>query len=105
MSMVEVHGCDRFRLELYCAAATVWLRSERGPLALWAPAVTGTRDWVVPDLPAAPLGMRQHARWLDILRGRVSSDPTAADGLATLLVAEALERAAAGGREHAVEPV
>jgi hypothetical protein len=51
------------RAAAYCAEATVWLRSDRGPLAVWAPAVTGAREWVVSDLPAAPLGMRQHARW------------------------------------------
>lgn len=102
MSLAEVQGCDRFRLELYCAEATVWLRTERGPLAVYAPALTGSREWVVPDLPSRPLGARQHARWLDILRGRVPSDPTAEDGLATLLVSEALQRSAATGREEPV---
>jgi predicted dehydrogenase len=103
MSLSEIQGCDRFRLEIYCADATLWLRSERGPLAVYAPALTGSRGWFVPDLPARPFGERQHARWLDSLRGTMPSDRTAEDGLATLLVAEALSRAAAAGRQEPVE--
>jgi UDP-N-acetyl-2-amino-2-deoxyglucuronate dehydrogenase len=105
MSLVETAGCDRFRLEVYCADGTLWLRTERGPLALHGPALTGAPGWLVPDLPAPPPGARQHARWLDILRGRLPSDPTAEDGLASVLVAEAIARAAAAGREVTVEPV
>jgi predicted dehydrogenase len=104
MSLIEPRGCDRFRLEIYCAEATLWLRTERGPLAIYAPALTGTPGWLVPDLPAPPFGARHHARWLDILRGRVPSDPTAEDGLASILVVEAILRAAAAGAEATVEP-
>jgi predicted dehydrogenase len=105
MSMVEPRGCDRFRLEIYCADATLWFRTERGPLAVYAPVLTGTPGWLVPDLPVPPPGARQHARWLDILRGRIPSDPTAEDGLVSMLVAEAIDRAAAAGREATVESV
>jgi predicted dehydrogenase len=104
MSLIEPRGCDRFRLEIYCAEATLWLRPERGPLAVHAPALTGTPGWLVPDLPAPPFGARHHARWLDILRGRIPSDPTAEDGLASILVVEAIGRAAATGAEATVEP-
>jgi predicted dehydrogenase len=105
MSFNEVQGTDRFRLEIYCADATLLLRTERGPLALYAPRVTGSRGWWLPELPARVFGERQHARWLDILRGRVASDPTALDALAGTLVADAVYRAAASGHEQAVEPV
>jgi predicted dehydrogenase len=105
MSFLEARGCDRFRLELYCEAGTLWLRTERGPLAVYAPGVTGTPGWLVPDLPVPPFGARQHARWLDMLRGRLPSDPTAEDGLAAALVADAVHRAAQTGGETRVEPV
>jgi predicted dehydrogenase len=104
MSLIEPRGCDRFRLEIYCAEATLWLRTERGPLAVHAPALTGTPGWLVPDLPAPPFGARHHARWLDILRGRIPSDRTAEAGLASILVVEAIGRAAATGAEATVEP-
>jgi predicted dehydrogenase len=104
MSLVEPRGCDRFRLELYCAEATLWLRTERGPLAIHAPALTGSPGWLVPDLPAPPFGARHHAWWLDTVRGRIPSDPTAEDGLASILVVEAIGRAAATGAEATVEP-
>jgi predicted dehydrogenase len=104
MSLVEAQGCDRFRLEVYCAEGTLWLRTERGALAVWAPALTGGRDWLVPELPAPPFGTRQHARWLDGLRGKAPAETTAEDGLASLLVAEAIQRAALSRREEPVEP-
>jgi len=103
MTMNELQGCDRFRLEIYCAEATVWLRTGKGALALFAPGLTGKREWSVPELPSRPAGQRQHAHWLDIVRGRVPRDRTAQDGLATLLVAEAIYRAASTGQEATVE--
>jgi predicted dehydrogenase len=105
MSLSEVAGCDRFRLEIYCADATLWLRTEKGPLAVYAPGLTGSRGWFIPELPSRPLGQRQHAHWLDIVRGRAAPDRTAEDGLATLLVAEAIYRSAANGREEQVEHI
>ncbi len=98
ISMSEIQGTDRFRLEIYCAEATVWLRTERGALALFAPGLTGKSEWLVPELPSRPAGERQHAHWLDILRGQVPSDPTAEDGLATALVVEAIYRSSTSGR-------
>ena len=99
MSMSEVAGCDRFTLEIYGEAGTIWLRSGRGPLALHAPGHTGTREWVVPALPARAFGARQHQAFLDIVRGIAPPDTTAADGLARVLVAEAIYQSAELRRE------
>ena len=105
MSFSELHGCDRFTLEIYCAEATIWLRSMRGRLALYAPEVTGIKGWFVPDLPNPPMGQRHHAHFLDIVRGTAPPDTTPEDGLATVLVAEALYRAAERGQEQSVESI
>lgn len=102
MSMSEVAGCDRFTLEIYGEQGTIWLRSARGPLALHAPRHTGTREWVVPSLPVAAAGARQHRTFLDIVRGDVAADQSAAAGLSSVLVAEAIYRASATGREQTV---
>jgi len=102
MSFNEAAGTDRFRLEVYCTDGTLLLRTERGPLALHAPSVTGSRGWFAPELPAPAFGARHHERWLDILRDKIPSDSTAEDALAGQLVAEALYRAAESRREEAV---
>jgi myo-inositol 2-dehydrogenase/D-chiro-inositol 1-dehydrogenase len=104
MSFNETAGTDRFRLEIYCADATLLLRGARGPLAVHAPRLTGEPGWFLPALPAAPLGARQHARWLDILRGKIASDSTAEDAVAGQAVAEAIYRAAATRQEQRLEP-
>ncbi|HET6521139.1 MAG TPA: Gfo/Idh/MocA family oxidoreductase [Geminicoccaceae bacterium] len=103
MSFNEARGTDRFRLEVYGAEGTLLLRTSRGPLAVFAPRATGAAGWFVPELPQRAFGERHHARWLDIVRGRVPSDPTAADALAGTLVAEAVYRSAASRREETVE--
>ena len=97
IDFTEIAGTDRFALELHCAEATLWLRSLRGALAIWSPAITGKRDWVALDLPQRGFGERHHADFLDRVRGRLPHDTTAEDGLATLLVAEAIYRSAATG--------
>jgi predicted dehydrogenase len=51
------------------------------------------------------MGERQHARWLDMLRDRIPPDRTAEDGLATLLVTEAIYRSSKSRREERVESV
>jgi UDP-N-acetyl-2-amino-2-deoxyglucuronate dehydrogenase len=94
MSMIEVAGCDRFRLELYGSEGTMWLRSERGPLALFR---QGTAGWEVPDLDPTPVGQRQHRHWIASLLGRAEAETTAVAGLRGLLVAEAIARSAASG--------
>jgi predicted dehydrogenase len=104
MSFNEAAGTDRFRLEIYCADATLLLRGTRGPLAIHAPRLTGEPGWFVPALPPAPLGARHHARWLDILRGEIASDPTAEDALEGQRMAEAIYRAAETRHEQRLEP-
>jgi predicted dehydrogenase len=103
MSMSEVAGCDRFTLEIYGERGTIWLRSARGPLAIHAPLHTGTRDWVVPALPVREPGAAQHQAFLDIVRGTLAPDATAGDGLASVLVAEAIYRSSASRREETVD--
>jgi predicted dehydrogenase len=105
MNFVEVQGCDRFRLEIYCAGGTMWLRTERGLLSVYAPDFTGHKGWLIPDLPNRPMGARHHAYWMDGIRGKLPKDKTAEDGLATLLVAEATYRSAKEGKSVQVEKI
>lgn len=93
MSMVEIHGCDRFRIELYGASGTLWLRSERGRLALWAPRRHGDQWWQ-PTLDDVPLGRRHHAVWLDGITGRAAREHTARDAIAGMQVVEAIAHSA-----------
>jgi predicted dehydrogenase len=104
MSMIEAAGCDRFRMEIYGTEGTIWLRTERGRFAAFAPGKLGSRGWFAPTLPDAPPGERHHRRWVESLAGGVHED-TARAGLRGLLVAEAIARsAAASGAEIGVEP-
>lgn len=104
MSMIEAAGCDRFRMELYGTRGTLWLRSERGRFAAFAPDRLGGPGWFTPTLPEAPPGLAQHRRWIDGLAGRAAREDTARAGLRSLLVAEAIARsAAAAGAEAMVE--
>jgi len=97
MSMIEAAGCDRFRFEIYGSEGTIWLRSELGPLAI---ARAGRPGWETPDVPVLPLGQRQHRQWIDGIVGVAARENTAADALAGILVAEAIEKSSAcgGGR-------
>jgi predicted dehydrogenase len=105
MSLIEKQGCDRFRLEIYGTTGTMWLRTERGPLAVYAPQWRG-REWFVPPLPAPPFGQRQHQRWIDGLTGAAPPECTAIASLRGLLIAEAIQRSSdAGGHREAIEPV
>jgi len=101
MSMIEVGGCDRFRLEIYGTEGTIWLRSERGPLAV----LRRGGLWETPILSDRPLGERQHRRWIDGLLGKAEPEETAEDALAGMRIAEALARssAARGVRTAVVE--
>jgi predicted dehydrogenase len=104
MSMIEVAGCDRFRMEIYGTEGTIWLRTERGRFAAFAPRKLGARGWFTPALPEAPLGERHHRRWVEGLAGAAPREDTARAGLRGLLVAEAIARsAAAQGAETSVE--
>jgi predicted dehydrogenase len=105
MSFAERAGTDRFAMEIFCADATLSLRSIRGLLAVYAPAVTGRAEWVALDLPQRPFGQRHHADFLDRVRGRLPPDTTAEDGLAGLLVAAAIYRSAERGTAERVPTV
>jgi predicted dehydrogenase len=98
ISLCEAAGTDRFRTEVYGEAGTLWLRSERGLLAIHAPAHTGQDGWVCPHLPEEPLGKQHHAHWLAMVRGEEEPDDSAQAGLSTNLVAEAIYRSAQSGR-------
>lgn len=102
MCFSEIAGTDRFGLEIVCEEAVMHLRGPRGALAMVAPKVTGQSAWVVPEMPARPLGAHHHAAFLDIVRGRAKPDDTAEAGLATLLVAEAIYRSAERGATERV---
>ncbi len=104
MSYTEIAGCDRFRLEVYAERGTVWLRTERGLAAIFAPEVTGQEGWVRPDLADEPFGAAHHAHWLDIVRGDAPRDDTPEAGLASLCVAEAIYAAAGQGGTVALAP-
>lgn len=103
MSLIEVAGTDRFRLEIYGTAGTLWLRTERGRLAS---ARTGTPEWKSHDIIDAPLGRRHHQQWVDGLLGSSPKTTTGRDGLHSLLVVEAIARSAeSAGARVAVEPI
>ena len=102
MDMSEVHGCDRFTMEIYGERGTIWLRTMRGALAIYAPEYTGAREWVMPELPARAFGAGHHQAFLDIVRGDAAPDGTDVDGLASVVVAEAIYRASASRREVSV---
>jgi predicted dehydrogenase len=100
MSMIEAAGCDRFRMEIYGTEGTLWLRTERGRLAVF----TSEHGWRVPDLPQAALGVAHHRHWIAGLLGTAPKADTARAGLRSLLVAEAIARSAgASGAEALVE--
>jgi predicted dehydrogenase len=96
MSMIEVQGCDRFRLELYGERGTMWLRTGRGALAVYAPDRFGD-DWLVPALPRTPFGARQHAVWLAGVTGRGPRLATAREAVRGLEVVEAIAQSSARG--------
>jgi predicted dehydrogenase len=103
MSQVEIKGCDRFRLELYGECGTLWLRSERGRLAIYAPQRFGN-EWHCPALPELPPGQRHHAAWLAGLTGRAPRLVTARDALRGMLVVEAIQKSASqGGARIAID--
>ncbi|MBT6274178.1 MAG: Gfo/Idh/MocA family oxidoreductase [Chromatiales bacterium] len=91
MSMVEVAGCDRFRLEIYGTQGTLWLRSERGALAI----ANEHGEWSTPPLGEPAFGRRHHDRWLDGLDGSLPAEHTAADAVAGMQILESIERSAA----------
>lgn len=103
MSYTELRGCDRFRLEVYTERGTVWLRTERGPAALFAPSLSGDDGWAAPTLPGQPFGQAHHRHWLSVVRGDAPADDTAHAGLQSVAVAEAIYAAARSGRRTPAE--
>jgi predicted dehydrogenase len=99
----EVAGTDRFRMEIYGEKGTAWLRTERGRLAVYAADQSGAKGWFLPDLPPENVGFRQHAHFLKMLSGAAPGDNSARDGLAAVLVAEAIYRSAQSGSWEVVE--
>ena len=91
MSMTEVAGCDRFRMEIYGERGTLWLRTERGRLAVAVPERYG-RDWHVPELSQTAPGQRQHAVWLAGVAGNGPRLDTAGDALRGMRIVEVLMR-------------
>ena len=91
MSMTEVAGCDRFRMEIYGERGTMWLRTERGRLAVAVPERYG-RDWHVPELSQTAPGQRQHAVWLAGVAGDGPRLDTAGDALRGMRIIEELMR-------------
>ena len=103
MSQVEIKGCDRFRFELYGERGTLWLRSERGRLAIYAPQRFGN-DWHCPELRELPPGQRHHEAWLAGLTGRAPRLATARDALRGMLVVEGIQQSASqGGARIAID--
>lgn len=103
VSQTEIAGCDRFRFEIYGEEGTLWLRGERGALALYAPARHGA-VWHVPTLPACAPGARQHAVWLAGIAGDQPRLATADDALHGMQVIAAMLRSIAqGGARESVE--
>lgn len=100
MSYLEVAGTDRFRTEVYGDRGTAWLRTERGRLAI---ATGDDGAWRTPELPDERVGERHHRHVLAMLRGDAPIDQSAQDGLASLLVAEAIYRSADAGQWTEVE--
>jgi predicted dehydrogenase len=103
MSYTELAGCDRFRLEVYAERGTVWLRTERGQAAIWAPTVTGRKAWVTQTFSDEPFGAAHHAHWLAIVKGDAAPDGTSLAGLQSVLVAEAIYAAARSGSRTRVD--
>lgn len=101
MSFTEVGGCDRFRLEVYCENATIWLRTDRAPAMIHTGDAAG---WQEIHFPEEQLGQAHHAHWLKMVRGEASADDTARAGLSTLQVAEHIYRAAHERTTLAISP-
>jgi predicted dehydrogenase len=93
MSMTEVAGCDRFRVELYGTQGSLWLRSERGRLAVYAPDRFGPH-WQAVELPESPFGKRQHEAWLAGVSDAGSRLATARDAVRGMRVVDAVMRSA-----------
>jgi len=50
-------------MEIYGDEGTIWLRTERGRLSVWAPK-NYRQQWHAPSLESNPLGLLHHRDWL-----------------------------------------
>ena len=87
MSMIEVAGTSRFRMEIYGSAGTLWLRTERGILATIR---ADEKLWTEHTVLDEPFGHRLHQAWVDGLIDPAKRLSTAYEGLKSILVAEAI---------------
>lgn len=94
----EVAGTDRFRMEIYGEKGSAWLRTERGPLAIYAPEYLAQDGWFMPALPEQVHGYRQHRHFLDMVQKEAPDDGSAKAGLISVQVAEAIYRSAESGQ-------
>ena len=99
ISISEIAGTDRFRIEVYGNLGTAWLRTERGLLSVYAPSFTGSENWEEIELPLVEDGYRHHKHIIDMLRGAQPIDDFAQDGLFSLLIAEAIYRSSLNNGE------
>ena len=105
MSQIEVGGCDRFRMELYGDEGAIWLRSEHGPAALYAPALYA-KQWHCAALTQTPLGKLHHAAWLSGVIDPALRTPTASDALRGMQVVAAIQKSSElGGQQVRVAEV
>lgn len=94
----EVAGTDRFRMEIYGERGTAWLRTEKGPLALYAPDNLDRAGWYTPELPTSLPGPQQHRHFLAMVRGQEPPDSSGRDGLAAARIVETIYRSAESGQ-------
>jgi len=97
MSFCDRGGTDRFAMEIHGETASLALRGPHGPLAL-------LRDgaWAAQPVTAEADGLRQHALFMDVARGRVPPTSSAEDALAAQHVIAAVARSAASGHRVAL---
>ena len=93
MSMIEQQGCDRFRMEIYGDEGTIWLRTERGRLSVWAPKYYG-QQWHASSLESNPLGLLHHCDWLSGVLDPKLRRQTALDAIVGMRVVHAIHESA-----------
>lgn len=103
INFCEVAGTSRFRTEVHGLEGVAHLRTERGPLALYAPKHTGQTEWVTPEFEMTPYGVRHHRHFLAMVRGEEPPDSTANEALVCALITEAVYRSGETRQWEAVE--
>lgn len=103
MSMIEAGGTDRFRMEIYGENGVIFLRTEKGPIAVYAPQRFGAQ-WHTPTLDTPVHGQRHHQAWLSGLVDSTKRQRTAQEAMEGMKVIAAIARSAANSAclEHIV---